>query len=136
MPFFTNRMKNYEKKLKKYLKERGWDNLRPSDVAKSVSIEAAELLELFQWTNQSLADVKKDKKKIEIIKSELADVLCYCFEMSVLLGLDTEKILLEKLKKVKKKYPAHLFKNRKKGVDAGSEDIYWKIKKEHRMKGE
>ena len=41
-------MKKYEKTIKKYLKERGWDNLRPSDVAKSISIEAAELLELFQ----------------------------------------------------------------------------------------
>ena len=129
-------MKKYEQHIKKYLKERGWDNLRPSDVAKSISIEAAELLELFQWTNQSLKDVKKDKAKMEMIKKELADVFTYCFDMSVLLGLNTEKILMEKLKKVKQKYPAHLFKNRKKNVDAGSEEIYWKIKKEHRMKGE
>ena len=56
--------------------------------------------------------------------------------MSVLLGFDTGKIVLDKLEKAKKKYPAHLFKNRSKHVDAGSEDIYWKIKKEHRMKGE
>ncbi|MFZ1019491.1 MAG: MazG-like family protein [Minisyncoccia bacterium] len=129
-------MKKYEKIIKKYLKERGWDNLRPADVAKSISIEAAELLELFQWTNQSLEEVKKDKEKIEIIKKELADVLNYCFDMSVLLNFDTEKILMDKLKKVKKKYPAHLFKNRPKHIEAGSEDIYWKIKKEHRMKGE
>src|SRR3989338_9058391 len=95
-------MKKYEKEIKKHLKERGWDNLRPANLAKSISIEAGELLELFQWTNQSLKDVKKDKAKVEIIK----------------------------------KYPAHLFKNRKKHVDAGSEEIYWKIKKEHRMKGE
>lgn len=129
-------MKKYEKQIKKSLKERHWDNLRPSDLAKSISIEAAELLELFQWTNQSLAEVKKDKEKIELIKKELADVLNYCFDMSVLLGFDTEKILMEKLKKVKEKYPAHLFKNRPKHIDAGSEAIYWKIKKQHRMKGE
>ena len=129
-------MKKYEKHIKKYLKERDWDNLRPADLAKSISIEAAELLEIFQWTNQSLEDVKKDKEKLEIIKKELADVLTYCFDMSVLLGFDTGKILLDKIEKVKKKYPAHLFKNRNKAVDAGSEDIYWKIKKEHRMKGE
>ena len=128
-------MKKYEKIIHQYLKERKWDNLRPADVAKSISIESAELLELFQWTNQSLAEVKKDKDKIEQIKKELADVMLYCFDMSVLLGFDTEKILLDKLEKIKEKYPAHLFKNRKKGVDAGSEDIYWKIKKEHRMKG-
>ena len=129
-------MKKYEKEIKKHLKERGWDNLRPADLAKSISIEAGELLELFQWTNQSLKDVKKDKVKVEIIKKELADVLNYCFDLSVLMDFDTEKILRDKLKKVKKKYPVHLFKNRKKNVDAGSEEIYWKIKKEHRMKGE
>lgn len=127
-------MKKYEKYIKKYLKERSWDNLRPSDIAKSISIEAAELLEIFQWTNTSLEDVKKDKEKLEMIKRELADVLIYCFSMSVHLGFDTGKILLEKVEKAKKKYPAHLFKNRNKGVDAGSEDIYWKIKKEHRTK--
>ncbi len=129
-------MKSYEKHIKKHLKERNWDKLRPGDVAKSISIEAAELLELFQWTNQSLEDVKKDKEKIELIKKELADVLIYCLEMSVLLRLDTGKIVLDKLKKAQQKYPAHLFKNRNKNVDAGSEDIYWKIKKEYRMKGE
>ncbi len=129
-------MKDYENLIRAYLKERKWDNLRPADLAKSVSIEAAELLELFQWTNQSLEEVKQDKDKVEAIKKELADVLTYCFDMSVLLGFDTEKILRDKLEKVKQKYPAHLFKDRDDTVDAGSEEIYWKIKKEHRMKGE
>ena len=68
-------MKKYEKHVRKYLEERDWDKLRPADLAKSISIEAAELLELFQWTNQSLAEVKKDKEKLEKIKHELADVL-------------------------------------------------------------
>lgn len=129
-------MKKYEEVIRKYLKERSWDNLRPADIAKSIVIEAGELLEIFQWTNQSLEEVKKDKKKIEIIKNELADVMNYCFDMTVLLDLNTEKILRDKLKKVKAKYPAHMFKNRDRTQDAGSEEIYWKIKKEHRMKGE
>ncbi|HBB49400.1 TPA: hypothetical protein DEQ22_00640 [Candidatus Nomurabacteria bacterium] len=63
-------MKKYEKHIKKYLKERRWDNLRPADLAKSISIEATELLEIFQWTNQSLKDVKKDKEKIKLVKKE------------------------------------------------------------------
>lgn len=129
-------MKEYEKYIKKYLKERGWDNLRPADIAKSISIESAELLEIFQWNNNTLAEVKKDKEKMEMIKKELADVFNYCFDMSVLLGFDTEKILRDKIEKVKKKYPAHLFNKKNNNVDPGSEDIYWKIKKEHRMKGE
>ena len=129
-------MKKYENIIKKYLKERHWDNLRPGDVAKSIVIESGELLELFQWSNQSLKDVKKDKEKMEMIKKELADVLNYCFDMSVLLGFDTEKILMDKLEKVKKKYPAHLLKNKlnQAGISEDSPEIYWKIKKAHRMK--
>lgn len=127
-------MKKYEKVIKEYLKERSWDNLRPGDIAKSISIESSELLELFQWTNPTLEEVKKDKEKLEQIKKELADVMTYCFNMSVLLKLDTGKILLDKIAQVKKKYPAHLFKNRDKNTDAGSEKIYWKIKKAHRKK--
>lgn len=129
-------MKDFENEIREYLNERGWDNLRPGDLAKSVSIESAELLEIFQWTNQTLEEVKNDPAKVEAVKKELADVMIYCFDLSVLLGLDTEEILHAKLAKAKEKYPAELFKNRKEGVDAGSEDIYWQIKKEHRMKGE
>ncbi|MCF7833911.1 MAG: nucleotide pyrophosphohydrolase [Candidatus Pacebacteria bacterium] len=128
-------MKKYQTEVKKYLKERDWDNLRPADIAKSISIEASELLELFQWTNQELEEVKKDKEQIEKIKKELADVLIYCFNMGVLLNFDMGKIFLNKLEKVKEKYPAHLFKNRDKKVYTDSKSIYWKIKKEHRKKG-
>ncbi len=129
-------MKEQEDAIREYLTERGWDQLRPGDLAKSISIEAAELLELFQWNNQSLAEVKSDKEKVEAIKKELADVLIYCLDLSVLLELDTADIVRQKLEKVKLKYPAHLFKDKNKAKDAENEGIYWKIKKEHRMKGE
>lgn len=129
-------MKKYEGEIRQYLEERNWHKLRPGDLAKSISIESAELLELFQWTNQSLDEVKKDKEKMEQIKKELADVLTYCFDLSVLLEFDTGQIILDKLEKIKLKYPAHLFKGRDEEIEPGSEEIYWKIKKEHRMKGE
>lgn len=128
-------MKEQEDEAREYLVERGWDQLRPGDLAKSISIESAELLELFQWTDPSLSDVKSDAEKMEAIEKELADVLIYCLDLSVLLGFDTANIITKKLEKVKLKYPVNLFKNRDKAKDAGSEDIYWKIKKEHRMKG-
>ena len=99
-------MKDLELTIKKYLEERGWDTLRPADIAKSVSIEAAELLELFQWSNDELDAVKKDEAKIAKIKKELADVLIYALEMSVLLELDTEEIIRAKLEHAAKKYPA------------------------------
>ncbi|OGI18973.1 MAG: hypothetical protein A3J06_04580 [Candidatus Moranbacteria bacterium RIFCSPLOWO2_02_FULL_48_19] len=124
-------MKDLEKKILQHLKARKWDNLRPSDVAKSIMIEGAELLEIFQWENLELAEVKKNKEKMEAVKNELADVLIYCIEMAVLLGLDTEKIIRTKLSFVQKKYPAKLMKKNT-SKEPGTESTYWRIKKKYR----
>ena len=129
-------MKKLEKRIYKHLKERGWHTLRPSDIAKSIMIEGAELLELFQWENRSLEQVKKDKQKLESIKKELADVFIYALDMSVLLKLDTEKIINDKLDYAVKKYPAALMrKNAKKGADSGGDREYWRIKQQYRKEG-
>ncbi|OHA18426.1 MAG: hypothetical protein A2664_00585 [Candidatus Taylorbacteria bacterium RIFCSPHIGHO2_01_FULL_46_22b] len=127
-------IKDLEKKVFTHLKERGWDNLRPADLAKSIAIESGELLELFQWENKSLEDVKNDKEKVEKIGRELADVLTYALDIAVLLKLDTEKIIIDHLAHVEKKYPAKLMKKRVAG-EPGTEALYWKIKKEYRKKG-
>lgn len=125
-------VKDIEKEISAHLKERGWDQLRPSDIAKSIMIEGAELLELFQWENFPLEEVKKNKKKVAEVKKELADVFIYALEMSVLLGLNTEQIIADKLKHVQKKYPAELMKKGAK-TGAGSGDAaYWRIKKAYR----
>lgn len=129
-------MKEIEKRILKYLQERGWDNLRPSDIAKSIMIEGAELLELFQWENRELEDVQKNVEKIKSIKKELADVLIYAIEMSVLLGLDTTDIINKKLDYTAKKYPAELMKrNAQKGSGSGADSKYWRIKEKYRRKG-
>jgi len=123
-------MKDLENKVYTHLKARTWVNLRPVDLAKSIMIEGAELLEIFQWENLSLEEVKKNKQKIDEIKKELADVLIYCLEMSVLLGLDTDKIIRQKLANVAKKYPAKLMRKRNK---TAAVDDYFRIKKEYRV---
>ena len=129
-------MKDLEKRILNHLEERGWDHLRPSDIAKSIMIEGAELLELFQWENRELEEVKKDLEKVEGIKKELADVLIYALEMSVLLGLDTTEIINKKLDHAARKYPAELMKkNAKKGAGSGEDSAYWRIKEEYRRKG-
>jgi NTP pyrophosphatase (non-canonical NTP hydrolase) len=126
-------MKNIESEIYKYLVERGWDKLRPSDLAKSICIEAAELLEIFQWTSLNIEETKQDSKKMKEIKKELADVFIYAFEMAILLDLDTKKIIREKLKLVKKKYPAELMRrNSRKESGSGTDSVYWKIKNRHR----
>jgi NTP pyrophosphatase (non-canonical NTP hydrolase) len=125
-------MKNLEQKVYKYLKERNWHDLKPVDLAKSIMIEGAELLELFQWRNLPLDQVKQDKAQLEEIKKELADVMMYALEMSVVLGFDTEKIILKKLAYVKKKYPAKLMRKHT-GTDENKDsELYWKIKREYR----
>ena len=78
--------------------ERDWDQFHsPANLAKSISIEANELLECFQWSD--------DKYDIDDVKSELADVLSYCIQMATKLDLDIKEIVLDKLAVTAKKYP-------------------------------
>ena len=126
-------MKNIEGEIHKYLEERGWDKLRPSDLAKSICIEAAELLEVFQWSSISIEEVKQDARLMGQIKKELADVFIYAFDMAVLLNIDTKEIIIDKLDLVKKKYPAELMrKNAKAESGSGNDPAYLDIKKKHR----
>lgn len=124
-------MKKLEEDILKYLQKRSWDTLRPGDIAKSILIEGAELLEHFQWENKELEDVRQDIKKRKVIGEELADVLIYAIELSVLLGLDTEAIIRSKLRKVEKKYPA---KRMIKAGRTGNTNVYWRIKQKERAR--
>lgn len=119
-------MKNLENEIATYLKERGWNTMTPSDMAKSISIEAAELLEIFQWDNKTTADTKADEKRIQKIKEELADVFIYCLDMAVLLGIDSETVIREKLEHNRKKYPAKEMSHNK------GHERYLEIKKQYR----
>lgn len=128
-------MNNIESKIKEFLVERGWDKLRPSDLAKSISVEAAELLEIFQWISMDIAETKRDAEKMKEIKKELADVFIYAIEMAVLLDLDVKEIINAKLEQVQKKYPADLMrKNAKAESGSGDDPKYWKIKNSARQK--
>ncbi len=125
-------MQKVQIEIKKYQDERGWDTLRPGDLAKSISIEAAELLENFQWDNPELAVFLKDKERVEKVNNEVADVLIYAYSLCIELNLDVDEVIRKKLEKVKIKYPAHLMKNSSK--EPGTDNLYWKIKHDHRKK--
>ena len=103
-------MKDLEKKINKFLKERGWDKLQPGDVAKSIMIEGAELLEWFQWGSPTLVEMNMDETKKRGIKEELADVFIYALELAVLLKFDAAQIIEEKLLAASRKYPAQLMR--------------------------
>lgn len=113
------------------MKARDWDNLSPADIAKSVSIEAAELLEHFQWQNWSAEEIKKDKGKYKAIQDEAGDIIIYLSEMANRLSFDLEKAAETKLRKAGKKYPAKVFKGNK---DHHGTGVYQKIKKAYRKK--
>lgn len=90
-------MDNLKAALREFNSERDWDQFHtPENLAKSISIEAGELLECFQWDNNY------DKKHL---CEELADVLSYCIMLADRLDVDIEEIVLNKLEKTKKKYP-------------------------------
>ncbi len=92
-------MKKILNDIIKFRDERGWrDHDTPSALAKSIIIEAAELLENYQWPDQ--------EANIENVKEELADVLIYALAMASDLGFDPEKIIYEKLIKNNVKYPS------------------------------
>ncbi|MDD6282751.1 MAG: nucleotide pyrophosphohydrolase [Oribacterium sp.] len=83
---------------------RNWKQFHnPKDMAISISLEAAELLEVFQWSGE---DVEADtEKKITKIKEELADVLIYSLLMGHDLGFDISEIVESKIAENDKKYP-------------------------------
>ena len=92
----------------KFRDDRNWKQFHnPKDLAISISLEAAELLEVFQWSgSDTVCESKKDK-----IREELADVLSYCILMADACGLDMDEIVQEKMKRNNEKYPVEKAKN-------------------------
>lgn len=85
-------------RIRKFTEDRDWQQFHtPANLAKSISIEANELLECFQWS-----DADYD---IAHVREELADVLVYCRNMLDELGLDEDEIVNEKMGKNEAKYP-------------------------------
>ena len=86
----------------KFRDDRNWKQFHnPKNLAISISLEAAELLEVFQW---SAEDVQCENK-IEKVKEELADVVNYCILMADTCNLDLDEIVSAKFKKNYEKYP-------------------------------
>ena len=89
-------------KVLKFRDDRNWKQFHnPKDLAISISLEAAELLEVFQW---SAADVTCEDK-MDKIREELADVVNYAILMADACGLDLDEIIREKVKRNNEKYP-------------------------------
>ena len=89
-------------KVLQFRDERNWKQFHnPKDLAISISLEAAELLEIFQWSAEDLICEEKQEK----MKEELADVVNYCILMADICNLDLDEIVCEKIKRNAEKYP-------------------------------
>lgn len=92
-------------RIRKFSEDRDWDQFHsPANLAKSISIEANELLECFQWDEEHY-DLKE-------VKEELADVLVYCRDMLDKLNLDEDEIVNAKMEQNEKKYPVEKAKGK------------------------
>ena len=92
------RLEQVKQRIDKFVTDRDWHQFHtPVNLAKSISIEANELLECFQWSNTEF--------DINDVKDELADVMNYCIQMSMVLGVDIIDIINAKMDKTEKKYP-------------------------------
>lgn len=92
-------------RIRKFSEDRDWDQFHsPANLAKSISIEANELLECFQWDDENF--------DIEHVKEELADVLVYCRNMLDKLELDEDEIVNAKMMRNEQKYPVEKAKGR------------------------
>ena len=93
--------------LQKFATERDWDQFHtPKNIATSISVESAELLELFQWTRgqkdwNEISEVEVKEK----IENEVADILLYLIRFADLAKIDLEKVALRKIELNAKKYP-------------------------------
>lgn len=93
----------------KFRDDRDWKQFHnPKDLAISISLEAAELLEVFQWSGSDVSGANKTEK----IKEELADVVNYCVLMADACGLNLDGIIQEKIRVNNEKYPVEKAKGK------------------------
>jgi NTP pyrophosphatase (non-canonical NTP hydrolase) len=100
-----NNIEDLKKLVSKFVNDRKWEH-NPKNLAMSISIEAAELMEIFQWLSTEEAwNIDKNSKMFTHLKEELADVMIYCLSLANQLGIDVSKAIDDKLEKNAIKYP-------------------------------
>ncbi len=107
--YFVMDLKKINQKIESFVKARDWDQFHsPKNLSMALSVEASELVEIFQWLKQS--DIKKvDKEKAA---DEIADIFFYLVRISKKMNIDIEKSFYKKMLKNVKKYPIKLSKGK------------------------
>lgn len=112
MPDGTTTVQHLRDRVAAFVRERDWEKYHnPKDVALSMSVEAAELLELFQWRSEGEIDLA-DPQFRGALEDELADVTVYCLSLANAIGCDLSDAVLRKLAKNEQRYPADEWRGR------------------------
>ncbi len=112
----------------KFRDERGWrERNNGKNLAVSLVLEAAELLEHFQWDDATEEEIKQDKQKLQEIAYEMADCFVYLFAFSERMGIDITSTVLKKLRLTAKKYPLSHFNKKHQDIE-----YYYQVKKRYR----
>jgi len=99
-------------RVKKFIAERDWMKYHnPKNIAESIIIESAELLECFQWRNIN-ESIEYAEKHVDRVSEEVADIMIYLLSLVNILNIDLSKAVIEKLKIDEKKYPIEKYKGR------------------------
>lgn len=98
--------------IQDFVDERDWRKYHnPKDLAISIAIEAAELMELFQWVSERKVEkVLEDAERFTRLEEELADIIILCFNLANVLNVDVAKAVTKKVEKNRAKYPVDLVK--------------------------
>lgn len=110
----STKVAHLKEKIKGFIQARDWEKFHnPKDVAMSISIEAGELMELFQWkTDAEIEESLNDPAYKEKVEDELADVITFCIAFANATGLDIATIIGNKLEKNHEKYPVEKAKGK------------------------
>ena len=110
----TTSVDQLRKLVRHFVDERSWQQFHsPKNLSMALAIEAAELMEHFQWTSmESSRAISGDRDKLEAVSDELADVLCYVLAMANELEIDLSSAMRSKMAKNQQKYPADEFRGR------------------------
>lgn len=98
-------MEKIEALIRKFSEERDWEKFHnPKNLSMALSVEASELLEIFQWLTLEQSENLSEEKK-EHAKQEMADIAVYLIRMCMSFNIDLEEAIIEKMKLNEKKYP-------------------------------
>ena len=105
-------IKNIQKQLSDFADERDWDQFHnPKNLSMALSVEASELVEIFQWLTPEQAKAIMSSSESEHVKEEMADIMIYLIRMADKLNVDLESAVTDKIVKNGKRYPVSLSKS-------------------------